>query len=91
MCPTPDCAPIAPARRPIYSVTGRLPPFFRLDGRLERRWTFTGGRWIAMTFDCFNALDAPEPIGENYSPTTGLSLRTQSPIILPSFGLEGGL
>jgi TonB family protein len=89
MCPTPSCA--AQKGQPVYSVTGRLPPFFRLDGRIERRWTFPGGQWLAATFECFNALDKAEPIGGNYSTVTGLTIRTQSPIILPSFGLEGGL
>jgi TonB family protein len=88
-CPTPSCAPASGP--PVYSVTRRLPPFFRLDGRIERRWTFSGGQWLAVTFECFNALDKAEPIGGDYSPATGLTIRTQSPIILPSFGLEGGL
>jgi hypothetical protein len=90
MCPTPSCDR-AQQGQPVYTVTGRLPPFFRLDGRIERRWTFSGGQWIAATFECFNALDKAEPIGGDYSPAAGLTIRTQSPIILPSFGLEGGL
>jgi TonB family protein len=89
-CPTPDCAP-AQAGPPRYSVTGRLPPFLRLDARIERRWTFSGGQSLTATFECFNAIDKAEPIGGDYSPATGVSIRTQSPIILPSFGLEGSL
>jgi hypothetical protein len=96
MCPTPDCAPLleAPGAAPPpprYSVIGRLPPFFRLDGRIEKRWTFPGGHWLTATFECFNALDKAEPIGADYSPATAVTIRTQSPIILPSFGLEAGL
>jgi hypothetical protein len=90
MCPTPDCAP-SQARPPAYAVTGGLPPFFRLDGRIERRWTFSGGQWLAATFECFNALDKAEPTGGSYSAATGLTIRTQAPLIFPSFGLEGGL
>jgi TonB family protein len=90
LCPTPNCAP-AQAGPPIYSVTDKIPPFFRLDARIERRWTFPGGQWLGATFECFNALDKAEPIGGNYSPESGLTIRMQSPIILPSFGLEGGL
>jgi hypothetical protein len=90
MCPTPDFAP-GQTGQPTYSVVGRLPPFFRVDVRIERRWTFSGGQWLAGTFECFNALDKAEPIGGDYSPATGITPRTQSPIILPSLGLEGGL
>ncbi len=92
-CPTPGCAPtqVPIPGPPAYSVTNRLPPFFRLDVRIEKRWTFAGGQWLGATLECFNALDKAEPIGGNYGPAMGLSLRTQSPIILPSFGLEGGL
>jgi hypothetical protein len=89
-CPTPSCAP-AQQSLPVYRVTGRLPFFFRVDTRIERRWSFSGGQWLAATFECFNTLDQAEPTGRDYSPGTGLTLRTQSPIILPSFGLEGGL
>jgi TonB family protein len=89
-CPTPDCAP-DPRGAPAYSVTRTLPPFFRLDGRIERRWTFSSGQWLAATFECFNALAKSEPIGGNYSPATGVTIRTQSALIFPSFGLEGGL
>jgi hypothetical protein len=89
-CPTPSCAP-GQTGMPSYSTTGRLPPFFRLDARIEHRWTFSGGQWIAATLECFNALDKPEPIGADYSPGAGVTIRTQSPIILPSLGVEGGL
>jgi TonB family protein len=89
-CPTPSCAPDPGATQEV-AVTRRLPPFFRLDARIEKRWTFPGGQWLGATFECFNALGKAEPIGGNYSPDTGLSIRTQSPIILPSFGVEGSL
>ena len=89
-CPTPDCAPHQPGM-PAYAVTRRLPPFFRFDARIEKRWTFRGGQWLAVTFECFNALDKAEPIYGDYSPAAGVTIQTQSPIILPSLGMEGGL
>jgi hypothetical protein len=75
----------------MYPVTGTLPPFFRVDARIERRWTFSGGHWIGATFECFNALGKAEQIGATYSPAAGLSPRTQASIIFPSFGVEGAL
>ncbi len=73
-----------------FSVTGKLPPFYRLDVRLEKRWSFVGGQWLAGTLECFNVLDKAEPIGADYVPSAGPVVQTQSPIILPSVGIEGG-
>jgi hypothetical protein len=89
-CPTPDCAPheLGPESIP---VTRRLPSFYRLDARVERRLTFAQGRWLAFTWECFNALAHAEPIGYDYTPSTGLTLRKQAALIFPSFGIEGGL
>lgn len=72
----------------VYHVTGQLPPFYRLDGRLEKRWLFPGGQWIEASLECFNILDKSEPTGVDYSTKNGLSVTGQSPIILPSVGVE---
>jgi TonB family protein len=92
-CPTPGCAP--GGRLPVgvgpYTASGTLPPFYRLDMRLEKRWNFSSGSWLAWTLECFDVFDKAEPIGERYDPTRGLVLDTQSPIILPSIGIEGGI
>ena len=93
-CPTPGCAPTSAPVAPgagSYEATGTLAPFYRLDVRIEKRWTFSGGQWLAGTLECFNTLDKAEPTGEDYVPAVGLVPRTQSPIILPSIGIEGGL
>ena len=56
----------------------------------DSRLTFTNGRWLTLTWECFNALAAAEPIGNDYSPSSGLTLRAQAPLIFPSFGVEAG-
>jgi hypothetical protein len=91
-CPSPDCAPgqAVPAGAG-YQVVGRLPPFYRLDARVEKRWTFSGGQWIAATLEAFNVLGKAEPIYADYDPNAGVVVQNQSPIILPSIGVEGGL
>jgi hypothetical protein len=89
-CPTPDCAP-GDAGAPNFRVLHRLPPFYRVDARLERRLTFGGGRWLTFTWEVFNALVKPEATGYDYSPSSGLTLRKQGALIFPSFGIEGGL
>ncbi|HXX66646.1 MAG TPA: TonB family protein [Polyangiaceae bacterium] len=77
---------------PVMSTPpGNLPVFWRLDGRLEKRWTFSGGQWLTASLECFNIFDRGEPTGDQYVPGQGLEIVYQSPIILPSIGLEGGL
>jgi TonB family protein len=91
-CPTPTCAPepgMAPMRP--YSVIGTTPPFYRLDVRLEKKWTFPGGQWISGTLEGFNVLDKAEPTSASYLPAAGVVINHQSPIILPSIGVEAGL
>jgi TonB family protein len=88
LCATPDCSR---GRGPLdYHVSGELPAFYRLDARIEKRWLLGGGRWLAGTIECFDVFNRPEPIGVDYAPGVGLSIRKQSPIILPSIGIEGG-
>jgi hypothetical protein len=88
LCQTPNCAPGQSAT--LHSVKGDLPAFYRLDARIEKKWLFSGGRWLAGTLECFNVLDRAEPIFVDYTPSQGLTIRRQSPIILPSIGIEGG-
>jgi hypothetical protein len=90
-CPNPTCAPELGAPGMGYQMTGRLPPFYRLDARVEKRWTFSGGQWFAVTLEGFNVLDTAEPIYADYSPIRGVVIEKQSPVILPSIGVEGGI
>jgi hypothetical protein len=87
-CQTPDCTPGQSPK--VYEVSGTLPPFYRLDFRVEKRWHFAGGRWLAGTVECFNALGNAQPSGTSYSPAGGLAVRYASAIVLPSVGVEGG-
>jgi hypothetical protein len=75
----------------MQSPGGDLPAFWRLDVRLEKRWTFPGGQWLGGTLECFNVFDRAEPIGNSYVAGQGLRINYQSAIILPSVGVEGGL
>jgi len=91
-CPDPTCAPLPPGAAPdrVYAATGTLPPFYRLDARLEKRWEFAGGAWLSFTAEGFNVLDKSEPTGATFVAPVGLVTTNRSPIILPSVGLEGG-
>jgi TonB family protein len=88
-CPTPDCGPgDAMAPRPFQRDL-RLPGFFRLDARVEKRWTFKSGAFITGTLEWFNALISDEVDGVVYTPQ-GLVYQRQSALTLPSIGVEVG-
>jgi hypothetical protein len=93
-CLTPDCSAGSgtwvTGRPTVYDVTRNLPPFFRVDGRLEKRWTFPAGQWLEASLECFNASAQSEPNGVDYTPERGVTVRHQSAIILPSIGVEAG-
>jgi|HubBroStandDraft_2_1064218.scaffolds.fasta_scaffold03751_5 TonB family protein len=88
----PVCVQDCGSAHPISeSVGGNLPIFWRLDARLEKRWSFSGDRWLGATLECFNVFDKAEPVGDEYVPGHGLKIDYQSAIILPSIGVEGGM
>lgn len=88
-------SPTGPAT--TYQPSGDLPPFWRVDARLEKRWTYPAGQWLAATLECFNVLAEAEPVGDRSgarpaTPTPNdVEVTYQSAIILPTIGLEGGL
>jgi hypothetical protein len=66
--------------------TRRLPPFFRLDVRLEKRWALGRSAWISVVLEVLNTLFAKET---TYS-TPGGPTSTFGPLTLPSLAVEGG-
>ena len=90
-CPTPQCGPGDPLAPRPYATTGRYPSFFRLDFRFEKRWQFGDGRWLAATFEWFNATLSKEADGIAWNPVHGGLIRTdRSALTLPSIGVEAG-
>lgn len=88
-CPTPTCGPGDPQAPRTHVRRLRAPHFFRLDARFEKRWTFPSGLWITGTLEWFNALMASEVEGVDWTPR-GLVENEQSPLTLPSIGIELG-
>jgi hypothetical protein len=89
-CPTVDCAPGGdPEAEPVDLKRGRLPGFFRVDLRFEKKWRFPSGFWITANAEWFNASLSPEVDGIYYTPQ-GLVHNEQSPLTLPSIGVELG-
>ncbi|WP_129346603.1 TonB-dependent receptor plug domain-containing protein [Sorangium cellulosum] len=66
----------------------RLPAFFRLDLRLEKRWVFDEGRWIALTIEVLNATAGKETLQYECSILRGCEPEELGPIVIPSIGGE---
>lgn len=67
----------------------RLPPFFRLDLRLEKRWQLSPKSWIALVAEWMNATLAKEAVTTRCT-LAGCEARTIGPVTIPSLGVEGG-
>jgi Gram-negative bacterial TonB protein C-terminal/TonB-dependent Receptor Plug Domain len=90
-CPTPQCGPGDPMAPRPFLVTGRYASFFRLDFRFEKRWQLGEGRWLAGTFEWFNATLSKEADGIAWNPVRGGFVTTdRSALTLPSIGVEAG-
>ena len=73
-----------------FTPPGNLPDFWRLDARLEKKWTLSNHRWITASIECFNLFDRAEPTGDYYVPGQGIVTYYESAIILPTIGVEAG-
>lgn len=67
----------------------RLPPFFRLDLRLEKRWQLSRRMYLSFVAEWMNATLSKEAVATTCT-LQGCDTRTVGPITIPSLGLEGG-
>ena len=69
----------------------RLPSFFRVDARLEKRWNMTpdGKRWISAVAEWMNASLSKEAVATTCT-LNGCESQLIGPVTIPSLGLEGG-
>jgi TonB family protein len=67
----------------------RLPPFFRLDLRLEKRWQIGKTGWLSVVLEGLNATAAKEVFAIDCDPS-GCASQELGPVTIPSFGVEGG-
>jgi hypothetical protein len=89
-CPTTDCGPGAAGGPLVASKTIRLPSFFRLDLRFEKKWQWQNGFWLTATAEWFNATLSSEAEQAFYTPSAGIALDRMSALTLPSLGVELG-
>jgi hypothetical protein len=69
----------------------RLPPFYRLDARVDKRWNLGGGRWLTGVVEFFDVTLQKEAIDFRCQLLTGQCVAQQiGPVALPSVGIEGG-
>jgi len=77
------------ATTPDSTETSRLPPFFRVDLRLEKRWKLGRTRWLSVVAEWMNATLSKEAISTRCT-LQGCESQTIGPVTIPSLGLEGG-
>jgi len=67
----------------------RLPPFFRVDLRLEKRWQLGETTWISFVAEWLNATLSKEAVTTTCT-LSGCAAETIGPVTIPSIGVEGG-
>ncbi len=70
------------------SLPERLPAFFRLDLRLEKRWVLREGRTVSLTVEVLNATAGKETLQYECSLLRGCEPEELGPIVIPSLGGE---
>lgn len=67
----------------------RLPPFFRLDVRFEKRWRLGERAWLAAVAEWMNATLSKEAVA-TVCTLRGCESQLIGPVTIPSLGVEGG-
>jgi hypothetical protein len=70
-------------------ASSRLPSFYRIDLRAEKRWTFADHAWISFVAEWMNVTLHKEAISTTCT-LQGCQSQTIGPITIPSLGVEGG-
>src|SRR5262249_10496138 len=71
----------------LFRRAGRLLPFFRLDARVEKRWSFQETKHLSAVLEVQNALFASEILETSACLPQGCRI---GPVTLPSIGVEAG-
>ena len=66
----------------------RLPPFFRLDLRLEKRWQLGDRSFLSLVAEWMNATLSSEAVSTECT-LQGCETETIGPVTIPSLGVEG--
>jgi len=74
---------------PTDPTATRLPPFFKVDLRLEKRWQLGPRAYLSFIAEWMNATLSKEAVSTTCT-LNGCETRTIGPITIPSLGIEGG-
>jgi hypothetical protein len=74
---------------PTDPSSTRLPAFFRIDLRLEKRWQLGPNVWISAVAEWMNATLSKEAVSTTCN-LNGCQSMTIGPVAIPSVGVEGG-
>jgi len=74
---------------PTDPTSTRLPPFFRVDLRLEKRWELGKKWWISFVAEWMNATLSKEAISTTCN-LQGCQSMEIGPVTIPSLGVEWG-
>ena len=77
-----------------HPIGDRFPLFYRLDARLEKRWTLGKTSWLSLVFEGQNVTYSQETVGYSCNNSGTLSpscTETKFGFPIPSIGLEGGI
>jgi hypothetical protein len=67
----------------------RLAPFFRVDARVEKRWTIAKRGWLSLVLEMLNASLSTEQIALTCQ-EDNCKAQEIGPVSIPSLGVEGG-
>jgi hypothetical protein len=84
---TPGWTVVGVAPGETLREAGRLPPFFRLDARVSKRWSLGAARHVSAVLEIQNALFAVERIQTNACAPQACTI---GPVTLPNMGVEAG-
>jgi hypothetical protein len=73
----------------IATPPDRLPAFFRIDGRVEKRWVIGKRGWLSLVLEVLNTTLAKEVLSVECG-TYECSDAAFGPVTIPSIGIEGG-
>jgi TonB family protein len=72
------------------TTESRLPPFYRLDVRLEKRWPFgSRGAFWALVLEVLNTTLNREVVARNCGDDGDCDEEAIGPVVIPSIGIEG--
>lgn len=70
---------------------GRLPAFYRVDARIEKRWAWRKAGYISFIIEALNALAQQETVSRTCDDGGTCKYDKIGPIVAPSIGVEGAL